>query len=107
MPCTPSQFSTLWANSGDPTFTGWHHAIWNFTRHDDCYGNGYISYTSLQFDGTYYNLNNYIPTYEPANTGVSNNGDFVALVQLDSTANTSESPQVYINEVNITHSTTN
>lgn len=101
VPCTTSLFSTPWPNSSDPSFTGWHHIVWNFVRNDNSNGNGYVTYTSLQFDGTTYNLN-YTPTYETPGPA-SNNGDFAALVQLDGTANTSLNPQVYVNELNITH----
>lgn len=101
VPCTTSLFSTPWPNSSDPSFTGWHHIVWNFVRKDDSNGNGYVTYTSLQFDGTTHNLN-YTPTYETPGSG-SNNGDFAALVQLDGTANASLNPQVYVNELNITH----
>ncbi|MGD0570794.1 MAG: hypothetical protein ABSA78_20535 [Candidatus Sulfotelmatobacter sp.] len=101
VPCTTSLFSTPWPNSTDPSFTGWHHIVWNFVRNDNSNGNGYVTYTSLKFDGTTYTLN-YTPTYETPGSG-SNNGDFAALVQLDGTSNASLSPQVYVNELNITH----
>ena len=101
VPCTTSLFSTPWPNSGDPTFTGWHHIVWNFIRNDDSHGNGYVTYTSLQFDGTTYTLN-YTPTYDTPGSG-GNNGDFAALVQLDGTSNENLSPSVYVNELNITH----
>jgi hypothetical protein len=101
VPCTTSLFSTPWPNSGDPSFTGWHHIVWNFVRNDDSHGNGYVTYTSMQFDGTTHTLN-YTPTYETPGSG-GNNGDFAALVQLDGTSNVSLNPQVYVNELNITH----
>jgi hypothetical protein len=101
VPCTTSLFSTPWPNSGDSSFTGWHHIVWNFVRNDDSHGNGYVTYTSLKFDGTTYTLN-YTPTYETPGSG-GNNGDFAALVQLDGTSNASLNPQVYVNELNITH----
>jgi hypothetical protein len=101
VPCSTSQFSTPWPNSGNPSFTGWHHIVWTFLRNNDSHGNGYVTYVSLKFDGTTYNLN-YTPTYETPGSG-SNNGDFSALVQLDGTANASLDPEVYVNELNITH----
>ncbi|HEY3972091.1 MAG TPA: hypothetical protein VGM18_03750 [Candidatus Sulfotelmatobacter sp.] len=97
VPCLTSQFATPWANSGDPSFTGWHHVVWKFVRNT----NGSVTYTSLQFDGTLYNLN-YTPTQETAGNG-GNLGYFASMVQLDSTANMSEDPQVYVSELNITH----
>jgi hypothetical protein len=101
VPCTTSLFATPWPNSGDPSFTGWHHVVWKFVRNNDSHGNGYVTYTSLQFDGTTYTLN-YTPTYDTPGSG-GNNGDFAALVQLDGTSNQNLDPQVYVNELNITH----
>jgi hypothetical protein len=100
-PCNTSQFATPWLSSGDPTFTGWHHVVWTFVRNDNSNGNGYVTYTSLQFDGTTYTLN-YAPTFLTPGSG-GNNGDFAALVQLGGTSNASLNPEVYVNEINITH----
>lgn len=105
VPCTQDQFAQPWAYSGtghstNPTFTGWHHIVWNFVRNSD----GSVTFASLTFDGTTTTLN-FSP---PSGTGgsVTNNGDFNPLIQLDGNKNTSgnyDTVDAYADEINITH----
>ncbi|MGA7220393.1 MAG: hypothetical protein WBX38_18905, partial [Candidatus Sulfotelmatobacter sp.] len=100
VPCDRSQFALPW--SGGPSGTGWHHIVWNFIRNSGESNTGSVEYVSLMFDGTTYSLN-YIPTTSPGGTG-SLQGNFSALVQLDGTSSSSQSPEVYVNEFNLTFS---
>jgi hypothetical protein len=104
LPCNRSQFALPWAGSGDPTFTGWHHIVWTFKRGTS--PEGYAIFVSLTFDGTTTTLN-YAPTTQTGGAA-GNNGDFAALIQLDGSKNPNPPnsyPQVdvYVNELNITH----
>jgi len=100
VPCNKSQWAQPWSGSSNPSFTGWHHIVWQFQRNSD----GSNTYVSLTFDGTVYPLN-----FNPGSgTGgdVTNNGDFAPLVQIDGNKNTSgdyDTVQAYVNEINITH----
>jgi hypothetical protein len=100
VPCNRSQFAQPWANSGDPSFTGWHHIAWNFTRNSD----GTVTYQSLVFDGTTTQIN-----FHPnSQTGgqVNDSGHFGALVQLDGVTNHNrkhDTVDAYVSEINLTH----
>jgi len=100
VPCNRSQFSQPWANSSNPSFTGWHHISWTFQRERD----GTVTFQTLTFDGTTTNVN-----FHPnsgTGGGASDNGNFSALVQLDGVVNRDLQHSVvdaYVSQVSLSH----
>ncbi len=100
VPCDRSQFAQPWANSGNPSFTGWHHISWSFVRNED----GSVTYQSMTFDDKTTQLN-----FSPrSGTGgdVNNDGKFSALIQLDGVVNRDgrhNMVDAYVSEVSLSH----
>lgn len=101
VPCNRSQFSQPWPGSANPSFSGWHHIAWSFQRNQD----GTVTFKNLIFDGTTTAVN-----FRPnsgTGGGVSDEGNFSALIQLDGVVNHDGQHNVvdaYVDEVSLTHS---
>jgi hypothetical protein len=100
VPCNRSQFAQPWSGSSNPSFTGWHHVVWNFIRN----GDGTVTFKSLTFDATTTQIN-FSPNSKTGGS-VNDNGNFSALIQLDGVNNPDgqyDTVDAYINELNVTH----
>ena len=101
VPCDRSQFEQPWSGSSNPSFSGWHHIVWNFLRNTG----GTVTFVSLTFDGNTTGVN-FTPK---SGTGgpVNDDGNFGALIQLDGADNPDgkfDTVDAYVSEVNLTHS---
>lgn len=100
VPCNRDQFSQPWAGSSNPSFSGWHHIAWNFSREPD----GTVTFETVTFDAITTAVN-----FHPNSASgghVSDSGNFNALVQLDGVVNqdrTHDLVEAYVSEVSITH----
>lgn len=100
VPCNRNQFSQPWAGSSNPSFSGWHHIAWNFSRNTD----GTVTFDTLTFDATT-TVVNFHPNSDSGGQ-VSDSGNFSALIQLDGVTNlarTHDFVDAYVSEINLTH----
>ena len=100
VPCNRNQFSQPWAGSSNPSFSGWHHIAWNFSRNTD----GTVTFDTLIFDATT-TVVNFHPNSDSGGQ-VSDSGNFSALIQLDGVTNlarTHDFVDAYVSEINLTH----
>jgi hypothetical protein len=100
VPCNRNQFSQPWAGSSNPSFSGWHHIAWSFTRNSD----GTVTFETLTFDAT-----TTVVGFHPNSASggqVSDSGNFSALIQLDGIVNsdrTHDLVDAYVSEISLTH----
>ena len=100
VPCNRNQFSQPWAGSSNPSFSGWHHIAWSFSRDVD----GTVTFETLTFDAITTAVN-----FHPNSASggqVSDSGNFSALIQLDGVTNsarTHDFVDAYVSEISLTH----
>jgi hypothetical protein len=100
VPCNRNQFSQPWAGSSNPSFSGWHHIVWSFSRNPD----GTVTFETLTFDA-----NTTVVNFHPNSASggqVSDSGNFSALIQLDGVTNsarTKDFVDAYVSEISLTH----